>query len=67
MRARDNMLASDMDCLPASWEIQGERRAFAGAAFHPDVTCVFLDDAVGHREVQDRCRDSDPPSAQSWW
>src|SRR6202521_4464055 len=38
---------SDMDCLPAQREIQGEGGAWARAALHADTARVFLHDAVG--------------------
>src|ERR1035441_8206588 len=45
---------SDMDCLPNQREIERERRAFALAALYPNVTRVFLDDALRHRKPKPR-------------
>src|SRR5579871_4002755 len=51
---RDMTAASDMDCLPAQWEIQCERRARSRIALYANLARMFLDDSVRHREAQPR-------------
>src|SRR5208282_3243128 len=46
--------ASDMDSLPRGWELEIERRAPAGPAFHFDLPGVLLNDSVGDRQPQPR-------------
>ncbi len=58
--------ASDIDRLPRQREIEVERGAFAGSAFHPDLPGMFLDDAVGHRQAQPGASGL-PFAGTSWW
>src|SRR5579864_3390160 len=44
--------ASDMDCLPAQWKIERERRARSWIAFHANFARMLLDDAVRDRKSQ---------------
>src|SRR5579859_4592515 len=44
--------ASDMNCLPAQWKIERERRARSWIAFHADFAGMLLDDAVRDRKSQ---------------
>src|SRR5215472_1013578 len=44
--------ASDIYGLPNEGEFKVESGALPGEALHPDLSSVFLDDPVGHRETQ---------------
>src|SRR5580698_4324089 len=49
---REITAASDIDCLPGKRKIEIEPRAFARAALHSNLSRMFLDDAVTHRQTQ---------------
>src|SRR5579885_2287263 len=49
---REITAASDMDCLPAQGEIQGESGAGPGIALYANLARMFLDDAVRYGEAQ---------------
>src|SRR5215472_5457829 len=51
---RDRTAASDIYGLPNQWEFEVKGGALPGQAFHPDFSCVFLNDPVRHGETQAR-------------
>src|SRR5690242_20392859 len=46
--------ASDIDCLPAQWEIECERGAGFRITLHANLARMFLNNAVSHRQPQAR-------------
>src|SRR5436305_14887337 len=49
---RGTTARSDIDSLPHQREIQIKRSAAARMALHPNLTRVFLNDAVGDRQAE---------------
>src|SRR5712691_3078958 len=51
---REMMASSDIDSLPGHGEIQVKRSSFAGTALDPNLSRMFLDNAVSNRKAQTR-------------